>query len=221
MQQKQLFVDVETTGRSPRYNSIWQIGLVIAIDGNIVEEKEITCQPVDFNTSPGDESRKNIDEEALKVCGMSALDLKDLMPAHMAFLEVNNTFSRFVDKYDRMDKFFVYGYNVQFDIDFLRQWFLDHDNKYFGSWFFTPPIDIMALAAEAMKSRRHRMPNFKQGTVANTLGIELETNKLHSALYDIQLGYQIYQKVKGGLNEKENVVNSTGNASATVQHPSN
>ncbi|GAY30735.1 hypothetical protein [Prevotella sp. MGM2] len=43
--------------------------------------------------------------------------------------------------------------------------------------------------------QRADMENFKQGTVAKTLGIAIDDSKLHDALYDIEVCKAIYDKV--------------------------
>ena len=39
------------------------------------------------------------------------------------------------------------------------------------------------------------MLNFKLGTVAKTLGIEIKDNELHDGLYDIKITYKIFNKI--------------------------
>jgi DNA polymerase-3 subunit epsilon len=39
------------------------------------------------------------------------------------------------------------------------------------------------------------MENFKLKTVAQEMGIEVDESKLHDAKYDLELTYQIYQKI--------------------------
>lgn len=41
------------------------------------------------------------------------------------------------------------------------------------------------------------MKDFKQGTVAKALGIEVDDSKLHDAKYDIDICHAIYDKVCG------------------------
>ena len=53
----------------------------------------------------------------------------------------------------------------------------------------------MVLATPYLAAKRGQMENFKQGTVAATLGIQVDENKLHDALYDIQLCRAIYDIV--------------------------
>ena len=82
-----------------------------------------------------------------------------------------------------------------FDNQFLRAWFLQNGDKYFGSYFWSNSIDVMVLATPYLASQRSQMENFKQGTVAKALGIEIDESRLHDALYDIQVCKSIYDIV--------------------------
>ena len=104
--------------------------------------------------------------------------------------------SKYVDKYDRNDKFFLDGYNnASFDNYFLKAFFVQNGDNYFYSWFWVNSIDVMVLATQHLLEERHKMPDFKQETVARALGIELESDKLHNASYDIYLTREIYKRL--------------------------
>ena len=106
--------------------------------------------------------------------------------------------SKYVDKFNKKDKFFLVGYNnASFDNQFLRAWFIQNGDKYFGSWFWANCMDVMVLATPYLADRRAEMENFKQGTVAKALGIAVDDSKLHDALYDIEICKAIYDKVCG------------------------
>jgi DNA polymerase-3 subunit epsilon len=91
---------------------------------------------------------------------------------------------------------FLAGYNVaSFDAQFLRGMFLQNNDVYFGSWFWSVPIDVIILAQNLLIEERSKMENFKQGTVAKYLGIDVDDTKLHDALYDIEICYKIYLEV--------------------------
>jgi DNA polymerase-3 subunit epsilon len=91
---------------------------------------------------------------------------------------------------------FFIGYNSHsFDMPFVRQFFSKCKDRYFGSWFHYPSIDVMILAAEHLKSKRRWYPDFKLSTVADRMGIEVDKSRLHDALYDIELTREIYRRV--------------------------
>ena len=105
--------------------------------------------------------------------------------------------SKYVDKYDRSDKFFLAGYNnASFDNYFLKAFFVQNGDNYFYSWFWVNSIDVMVLATQHLLGERHKMPDFKQETVARFLGIDLDKEKLHNAMYDIYLTKEIYKRLQ-------------------------
>lgn len=104
--------------------------------------------------------------------------------------------AKYVDKFDKKDKFHLVGYNnAGFDNSFLRAFFVQNGDNYFGSFFWADSIDCYVLASNLFKKKRASFENFKQMTVAKRLGIEVDESKLHDAEYDIDLCMQIYNKV--------------------------
>lgn len=184
---KIIFFDLETTGTLVNRHGIHQLSGEITVDG---ETKEM----FDFRVRPN--PKADILQEALDVAGVT----KEQIQAYPAMGEVYQQFiallSKHVSKYDKKDKFFLAGYNnASFDNQFLRAWFLQNGDQYFGSWFWSNSIDVMVLATPYLASKRSDMENFKQGTVAKTLGIPVDESKLHDALYDIQVCKAIYDIV--------------------------
>lgn len=104
---------------------------------------------------------------------------------------------KYVDKYNKKDKFFLVGYNnAAFDNQFLRGFFLQNGDNYFGSYFWSNSIDVMVLASAYIADRRADMENFKLSTVAKFLGVSVSDDSLHNALYDIELTRAVYEIVK-------------------------
>lgn len=124
---------------------------------------------------------------------MSYDKMEDVFALFQALLQT------YASKYDSKDKFFLVGYNnASFDNNFLRAWFVQNFDNYFGSLFWSSTIDVMILAAEYLKDVRHKMKDFKLMTVAKQLGIEVDETKLHDGGYDIDLTIQIYKIITNG-----------------------
>jgi DNA polymerase III epsilon subunit-like protein len=103
---------------------------------------------------------------------------------------------KYVNKFDKKDKFFLVGYNNKgFDNDFMRNFFKQQGDNYFGSWFWAGAIDVMVLAADYLQEDMPNMVDFKLRTVAQHLGIKLDESKLHDALYDIDITKMVYEIV--------------------------
>lgn len=188
---KLLFFDLETTGIKFWKNGIHQISGEIVIDG---ESKE------SFNFKVCPHPRCEIDEEALQVCHVSREQISAYPPMKDVYDDFVRMLSKYVDKYNKKDKFFLVGYNnASFDNSFLKAFFVQNGDNYFYSWFWVNSIDVMVLATQHLLNKRHTMTDFKQETVARALDIRIDPEKLHDASYDIQLTKQIYQRLTQSL----------------------
>lgn len=182
---KLLFFDLETTGVNPAKNGIHQISGMIEIDG--VEKERF-----DFHVQPN--PKAIIEEQALSVAGVTREQVLDYPPMGEVHKELVAMLGKYVDKFDKKDKFFLVGYNnASFDNQFLRGFFLQNGDNYFGSWFWSNSIDVMVLASQHLATRRHEMENFKLATVAKFMGINVDDEALHDAYYDIYLTREIYK----------------------------
>lgn len=189
---KILFFDLETTGTNPARHGIHQISGEIVVDGQTVEQ-------FNFNVQPNPAAQ--IEPEALQVAGVTEEQIKAYPPMNEVYNKFVAMLDKYADRFDKKDKFFLAGYNnASFDNQFLRGFFLQNGDKYFGSWFWANSIDVMVLATQYLLVSRPDMANFKQGTVAKHLGIEVDDEKLHDALYDIQICKAIYDIVTQGIN---------------------
>jgi DNA polymerase-3 subunit epsilon len=191
MREKIILLDVETTGLNSYNHSIHQLSGYIGeeLDDviNIRRSFDVRMKPFRMNT---------IQDEALEVAGITLEILKGYQDAKVAHAHFTHTLDNFVDKFNKQDKFHLLAYNAPFDTDFLRKWFLDNGNKFYGSYFFAPSIDVMTLAASSLMETRGGMSNFKLATVATTIGIEVDESRLHDSMYDIQLTLEIYAHIK-------------------------
>lgn len=186
---KKNFIDVETTGTNHKENGIIQIaGSVCFFTEQGVEEKET----FNYNVAPFDADR--IEDKALEVNGVTREQLSTYPGPEVVYTKLVELFSKYCDKYNRQDKMFFIGYNARFDYDFMRTWWEKNGDKYFGSFFFFPPIDVMNLAIADLIKQRHLLPNFKLGTVTEHYGITTE-GMLHDADVDIEITKRLYLKL--------------------------
>lgn len=185
---KLLFFDLETTGTNPGRNGIHQISDQIVIDGKHVQD-------FDFHVRPN--PKAVIEDAALNVGGVTREQVLAYPPMGQVYKEFVAMLDKYVDKYNKKDKFFLVGYNnAAFDNQFLRGFFLQNGDNYFGSYFWLNSIDVMVLASAYIADRRADMENFKLSTVAKFLGVSVSDDSLHNALYDIELTRAVYEIVK-------------------------
>lgn len=185
---KFLWIDVETGGLDPRINGPHQIAGEIVIDGVTVDDfnLEFQCHPNDI-----------VEQEALDVSGLTiAAVAARTMTSTQAYTELNNRLCRYVNKYDKLDKFVFCAYNANFDSEMVNEWFKKHGNKYFfglchgGAYF--DPLNL-ALMVEMKLGKKIFVPNRKLETVAKYLGITLDN--AHDALADIQATREVGKKL--------------------------
>jgi len=208
---KRIYIDTETTGKDPKKHGVVQIA-------GLVELPDLPMGEFNFMTKPF--PLDEIDEEALEVHGHSFGQLQgfpDPKNTHSAF---TNFLGGYIDKFNRIDKFIVIGYNVRFDIDFLREWFIKCGDQYFGSWFRFPPIDVMNLAAYIIAERDEGQPdNYKLETIANHFGFDTSTIDLHDAMADIRLTKDLFDKFRDWLPVVDSYLQEALDKTETVKEP--
>lgn len=176
-------MDTETTGLDAKKNSLIQIAGIVEINGQLCEEVNLLMRP------PGDSI---IDQEALKVNGRTVKEMLDFPPADQFVSSFSKILSKYIDRYDTTDKFVCAGYNVNFDIGFLREAFVKAGDPYYGSWFFNVPLDIWTFIAIMVLKKDLRLKNYKLTTVCEHYRIQLE--KAHNPIYDIRATRMLYLK---------------------------
>ena len=182
---KLLFFDLETTGLVPTRHSIHQISGCIEING---EEKE--C--FNFNVAPN--SNMEILDDALAISNKTREEVLSYPNMNIVYKKFIELLEKYVDKYDKNDKFFLVGYNnASFDNQFLRQWFLQNNDEYFSSWFWPNSLDVYILATQKFINKRGEMPDFKLKTVCKYAGIDIDESRIHDAIYDIEITRKLYK----------------------------
>ncbi len=182
---KIFWFDVETTGVSFEDSAILQLAALIEIDGKVVDEFQINMQPhEDASIAP----------TALRIHGITHVQWEHFDLPYVGLHKLRSFLGRHVNKYDWSDKFVIAGYNVNFDVQMLRSAFLRDGDKFFGSWFYWPVIDVASFVAEEAAFRNLILPNYKLGTICKHFEIDIEA---HEALSDIKATKNLYKHLKG------------------------
>ncbi len=184
---KTIFFDVETSGTDHTRHGILQLA-------GIIEINDVEVERFDFFMKPFPD--QYIDEGALKANGITKRDIE------IRFSQPNVVYNKFitlldnhVDRFNRNDKFHLVGYNSRFDDGFLRKWFENNDNKYYGSYFFWPSLDVSNMVAVKYREWRHKFSNFQLMTVADRMKIDIDINRAHDAAYDVEVTRAIFNRI--------------------------
>lgn len=186
---KILWYDTETTGLTEN-SAMFQISGVIEIDGEVKEEFDIFCHP---------HEDADISEQALEVTGMSREELDGFQSPKKAYEELVEIFSKYIDKFDREDKFIIAGQNVKFDIDVLNRFFKRNNDNYLGSFLnYKQVFDTLSVyTALEIANVVPKLENHKLETICKIMGVEL--SNAHNSLADIKATKEVGDKLLQGL----------------------
>lgn len=158
-------IDIETTGLDPEKDEILEIAAIKYIENN---EVEVFSRAVKV--------QKPLTKEISELTGITDdFLLKNGMDIETALKD----FWNFVGRAK------LVGYNVSFDMSFLRKASIEHKIKMQAN----KCIDILQLARRKVKGTK----NYKMSTVASELGIEMAQK--HRAESDCRLAFEIYRKL--------------------------
>lgn len=142
------WMDVETTGLDAVKQDIIQLAMIIEIDGEERERKQFTMQPFSYN---------NIQEQALRIHGIGVDTLRTFKKPTDVFTEIEEFLNAFINKYDAADKFIPAGYNVKFDMDFMKQFWIKSGSPFFGSYFHYNTIDPLNTLRSFVKHTSYKL----------------------------------------------------------------
>lgn len=177
---KLFFADTETTGLDPAANEMFQLAFLIEINGKVVEEANITFRP---------ERWDSISPEALEITGKTKEELRSYAPKQEGYKKLIALLGKYVDRYDKSDKMIWIGQNPDFDVRFLRNFFREMGDKFFGSWWDPRPADLISLAVASKTRGVFNPENFKLATLASAFGIQFDA---HDALADVRVTRQVW-----------------------------
>ena len=170
------FIDTETGGVNPEKSALIQLSGIIRIDKKDIEKFNFYIKP--FENS-------EVNEKALEVQGRTLEELKTdkYVEEKEVYKQFINLLDKYIDKYDRTDKFVVAGYNVRFDVDILKAFFQRHRNNFLFSYLDSSMLDpLYSIRLLQIAEILPVLENNKLETWCKHFGIEL---KAHDSLEDI------------------------------------
>lgn len=183
---KIIFIDTETGGVNPEKAALIQLSGIIRIDKKDVEKFNFYIKP--FENS-------EVTEKALEVQGRTLEELKTdkYVEEKEVYKQFINLLDKYIDKYDRTDKFIVAGYNVRFDVDILKAFFQRHGNNFLFSYLDSSMLDpLYSIRLLQIAEVLPVLENNKLETWCKHFGIEFSA---HDSLEDIEATKKLIGKL--------------------------
>jgi DNA polymerase-3 subunit epsilon len=180
---KVLYFDIEKTGLDPVKNDIIQLAGMVEINGETKEEFFLFSQPFSY---------ENVEQGTLDVHGISIDTIKQFPAPDYLRIRLIKILGKHVDRYNPMDKFYLAGQNIQFDLHFLEENFKKNNDIYFDSWFWRYCLDLYSLSTILRYKGILKTENLKLETLAKHFGIEL---KARDAMSDIRATREIIRMI--------------------------
>lgn len=195
---KKFIFDLETTGLNPEVHGIIQTAGIIALPNGVKHKFDFKHKPF-----PG----QKLDPIALKITNTTPEMIETYSAPEKAYKALISLLGKYADKYDKNDKYIVMGYNCNFDINFLRKFFLNNNDKWYGSWFSSyDMIDVhklfTALRGTGLYPELAALKNMKLETVANFYGIEINAHDALSDIYATEALYDVFIEQLSRFREK-------------------
>ena len=179
---KLLFLDTETTGLDPDKNAVIQIAGVVEINGEVKEEFNFKCKPLEDD---------EVELQALDVQKLTVEELELYPESKPVYEQFSKMLDSYVDRYNKADKFYMVGQNTKFDYDFLNSWFKKHGDRFLYSRINYHLIDIMQMSAMFKLAGLMEIPNLKLETIAKYFKIPLDA---HKAENDVKATREVFHK---------------------------
>jgi DNA polymerase-3 subunit epsilon len=195
---KLLFLDTETTGTLPDKNGIIQIAGIVEINETVKEEFNFKVKPFESQI---------IEDAALAVNGITREQIAEFPEPVEVYNKVLAIFDKYINRYNKQDKFDMVGHNVQFDYSFLNEWFLRNGNKYLYAYINYGRIDTVGLSAALRSTGLMKVENLKLASVAKHFSIELNA---HDAMSDVRVCRDIYYRFTELLMKGNSVIQKIG-----------
>jgi DNA polymerase III subunit epsilon len=181
---KKFYFDVETTGLDASKHGLIQIAGIIEID-NEVKEK--------FNFKVNIFENDQVSQDALDKNHTTLKQIKTFEDPEIVKNKLIAIFDRYIDKYNKNDKFTPIGYNVSFDIKFLETFLKKCNFNYFWSYFQGKAIDVYSIVLWLYFSGKIKdIENHKLETLCNHFDIPLNA---HDALEDVLATMELLEKL--------------------------
>lgn len=194
------YIDTETTGLDPKKHGIIQIACLIVDDHKIIDEINLMIDPFSYKEDC------LCDDKALEINGRTLEEIEHF-PNSDEQLQI---FLDFLAKHTVEDKLQIVGYNVDFDIKFIKEWFGSCDIQY-KDFFNHRTLDVLSLVRHCEYFDIFQIEDHKLATMLE----HFDSFAPHDALSDITATFFIHEKIRVLMStgfdiEEEHIFDTNG-----------
>jgi DNA polymerase III epsilon subunit-like protein len=187
MYTRRFWVDTETTGLDPREHFAFQISYLIEESGRILLRRTLEMRPENYTMFKFDKDAENVHGYFREKIIAFAPEAEQ----YQAFLADLRQFAK--------DRLTIAGYNIDFDIRFMRELFNRNNpdgtgEKVFYSFFDYMPCDVLQLAQACRIAGKLDLPNIDLESVCRYFGIS--TEGAHHSMTDILNTKAVFDKLQ-------------------------
>jgi len=206
MPKKSVWIDFETSGLEAKRHAIVQLAMLFDINGEVVDKLTLNIQPFEndhvnfvMNDKPqemlwGDIQfmAEAIGNATLPVNGISFKDMIGYLEPLEAHEQIVAFLDKHIDKFDKVDKAWVGGYNVRFDLDFLVEFFNRCEDKFLGSYINYRCLDPYSVLQNNDYKANEHLKSLSLENVCKEFELE---HVAHDALSDIEATRHLWFKL--------------------------
>lgn len=182
---KVIYIDTETTGLSPVENGLIEVACIVEENGKVKDRFECLINPDTYQCKV-----VVVSDEALEINGRTFKEMATFPDSEDQFKRFIKFLNKHIDPYNKVDKFKVAGYNVGFDIGFIKAWFHDNGHTFYGSYFYHKDLDVFALVKHLTFAGCIDTEDEKLGTICKHFGIK---HNPHEAMSDIKATRKLHK----------------------------
>lgn len=201
--EKTLYISITTTGTERLAHGVTQIALIVEVDGKVTGKFNKYCRPF---------KAKFVDPDYMKIQKFTEKQVRSKekpIPAHRLspkgmYRDLIQFLEQHVDKFDAEDKLALVGYKVDFDLDFLYQFFTDNKDTYLGSFIDLQPVCVLNMVRLLRYSGDpvldSAMKNCRLAAVCDALGVDLDHS--HDAEEKVEAIRILFRKCITRINSR-------------------
>ena len=186
---KLLYLDVETGGLDPSKHALLSIsGLIYSYNQNTN-----SFDNESFNYYINPPANYIIEKSALEINGLTEDFISQQETYEQVYKKLITLFDKYIDKYNKDDKFLLITYNGKFDISFLQEFFKYNKNDFLFSYISGYNLDVYELVKHIYYCYNLPLQNLRLTTVCEYFNIN---HNAHTSLGDVTATCKLYNILK-------------------------